>query len=377
MELSPELRHLEEVCAEVSADLRARALAIDTEPDQVDRHLDSAAFSLNRRCCTPERFRTADGEYAFDIGRTCLERVVSITALSRGDAGGALACPGPALAGLAVDLLGTDEQQERFYRRIADGRTWTFFAMTEPSVGSDATHLTTRLSRAKDGDDLLLSGEKRYIGNGDRGGIGVVFARTGDSVLGIRAVLLELPAEGVTTRPLPMLGLRGAGLSEMKFDRARVPRSDLLGEHLRAARRGLWGALRTLYQMRTQIGGMAVGTAMALHDTIAAEFPRTLDLTEVGLAIEATRCAVFDAAAALDADPRRAHVSSMAKLAGTRLVTDVAAWAMRAAGPGGWAEYPLLEKWARDARGFEFMDGTANIQRITVARGYLRETVHV
>jgi alkylation response protein AidB-like acyl-CoA dehydrogenase len=66
----------------------------------------------------------------------------------------------------------------------------------------------------------------------------------------------------------------------------------------------------------------------------------------------------------------------VAKLAGTRLVADVAAWALRAAGPGGWADHPLLEKWARDARGFEFADGTENIQRLAVFRGYFKETLH-
>jgi alkylation response protein AidB-like acyl-CoA dehydrogenase len=371
VELTQQQQRLERECAELAADLRARAAAIDAEPHHMERHLDSPALALNRLCSTPQPFRQ---EPRSDIGSSCLDRLVSITALSRGDAGGLFACPGPALAGLVVDVLGTDEQHERFYRHIADGRTWTFFAMTEPSAGSDAAHLTTRLRR--DGDFFLLDGEKRYIGNGDRGGIGVVFARTNDSPLGIRALLLELPAEGVTARPLPMLGLRGARLSEMTFDQVRVPRSNLLGEHLPGTRRGLWAALRVFHQVRTQIGGMAVGTAMALHDTVAAEFPRTPDLEERGLAIEATRWAVFDAAAALDADPRRAHVSSVAKLAGTRLVADVAAWALRAAGPGGWADHPLLEKWARDARGFEFADGTENIQRLAVFRGYFKETLH-
>ncbi|MFS8098615.1 acyl-CoA dehydrogenase [Lentzea alba] len=376
MELTSQLRRIEDMCAEASTDLRARALAIDTAPGDVDRHLGSTAFALNRVFCTPEQFRADGLKLPFDIGRTCLERIVSITALSRGDAAGVLACPGPALAGLVVDLLGSDEQQERFYRRISDGRTWTFFAMTEPGAGSDAANLTTRLSLGEDGDHLVLIGEKRYIGNGDRGGIGVVFARTSDSVLGIRAVVLELPSEGVTTRSMPMLGLRGADLSEMTFDQVQVCRSNMLGEHLRTPQRGLWGALRTFHQVRTQIGAMAVGTAMALHDTIMAEFPRTPALAEVGLAIEAAKWTVFDAASALDSDPLRSHVSSIAKLSGTRLVTDVAAWAVRAAGPGGWADHPLLEKWARDARGFEFMDGTANMQRLAVARGYLQETVH-
>jgi alkylation response protein AidB-like acyl-CoA dehydrogenase len=131
--------------------------------------------------------------------------------------------------------------------------------------------------------------------------------------------------------------------------------------------------MRTFHQVRTQIGGMAVGTAQALHDYVTAVFPATPNLVPMKLRIEAVWRAVLDAAAQLDADPQRAHVSSAAKLAGTRLVTDVAAWALAAAGPGSWVEHPLLEKWARDARGFEFMDGTGNIQRIALARGYLRE----
>jgi alkylation response protein AidB-like acyl-CoA dehydrogenase len=370
MELTPDLREVQDKCAAAARELRAHALAIDADPTAAERLLGSTAFTLNRVDCTPELFRPA--EHDSGRPRSCLERIVTITALSRGDAGAILACPGPALAGLVVDLLGTEEQQERFYTRIADGRTWTFFAMTEPDTGSDAANMRTRFHVAEDGG-YLLTGHKRYIGNGDRGAIGVVFARTNNSVLGIRAALLELPADGAETMTLPTLGLRGAGLSDMRFDGVRIPEQAMLGSHLRAARRGLWGAMRTFNQVRTQIGGMAVGTAQALHDYVAAELPTTPNLTSMGLRIDATWHTVLDAAAALDADPDRAHVASEAKLAGTRLVTDVAAWALSAAGPGGWAEQPLLEKWARDARGFEFMDGTGNIQRVVLARGYLQE----
>ncbi len=353
----------------VAAELREHALAIDGDPDAVNALLGSAAFELNRTDCTPPRFR--DREHDSGRPRTCLERVVIITALSRGDASAVLGCPGPALAGLVVDQLGDDEQQERFYRRIADGRTWTFFAMTEPDVGSDAANLRTRFEPTSGG--YLLSGRKRYVGNGDRGGVGVVFGRVDETVLGIRAALVELPADGARTKALPMLGLRGAGLSDMVFERLPVPASAMLGDHLRPTQRGLRSALSTFAQVRTQIGGMAVGTAQAILDYVAEEFPTTPDLDLMWLRTQAAWAVVLDSARELDSRPERSYVSSAAKLAGTRLVIEVADWALGAAGPGAWGEHPLLEKWARDARGFEFMDGTGNVQRIALTRGYLQE----
>lgn len=367
------LRAGRDITAEAAAELRARALAVDADPTDMAPHLDSRALKVMRLSTTPARYRDEDVPELRDHPGTgsCLEKVVWSLELARGDAGVVLAAPIPALAGVVVDVLGSPAQQERFYRALAGGRTWTFFAMTEPDRGNDATAMTSRLVRVAPGE-YRLHGHKRYIGNGARGGIGVVFARTGPSPLSIRAVLVEPPTPGYRAERLPMVGLRGASLSEVWLDGLPVTDDMLLGQHLPPTRRGIWGAMRTFNNMRIQIAALAVGTAHAIHDLVTELRPGAPGTRRVAARLAAARQLVYDVAAQVDRDSEQAYFPSAAKLAAVPLGLATARWATSALGPAGLFEHPLLEKWCRDARAFEFMEGTTNIQRLHVAAGYLR-----
>jgi alkylation response protein AidB-like acyl-CoA dehydrogenase len=363
------LRRARDAGREAGEDLRSRALAIDADPDAMDAHLGSPAFAMIRRAGLPAEYRP-DGHVDPGLAaESCLEHMVSLVEMARGDAGALLACPGPALAGVFVELLGDAAQRDRFFTRMHGGRTWSFFAMTEPGHGSDATALETRLDRGSDGG-WRLTGAKRYIGNGAIGSAGVVFGRTGPSPLSIRAALVELPAPGWQARPLATVGLRGAHLSELAFDGVPVAPDMLLGQHLPVTRRGIWGAITTFNNTRIQIAALAVGTTLAMAEYVAAHYPGAPDADLVQARAEAARELVFAAAARIDQTPERGYLSSAAKLGATRMAVEAARWAAAVMGPAGLLEHPLLEKWTRDVSGFEFMDGTSNIQRMNVARGY-------
>jgi alkylation response protein AidB-like acyl-CoA dehydrogenase len=366
------LRAVRDVSREAAEDLRARALSIDTDPDAMDGHLDSPVFEMVRQANTPARFREPVPGAKLPLlldSSSCLETVVGTLELARGDAGTILACPSPALAGVFVEMLGNEEQQERFYTRLHGGRTWTFFAMTEPGRGNDATAMETRFERDGNGG-WLLHGKKRYIGNGARGGIGVVFGRTGRSALSIRAALVEPPVAGWHGHRLDMVGLRGAYLSELTFDAVPVPGDMLLGEHLPVTRRGMWGAIKTFNNMRIQVAAAAVGTAVAMAEYVVEHRKAAPGAHLMSSRVEAARELVYEAAARIDRDPERGYLSCAAKLGATRMAVEVARWAAGALGPAGLLEHPLLEKWTRDACAFEFMEGTGNIQRLHVAKGY-------
>jgi alkylation response protein AidB-like acyl-CoA dehydrogenase len=376
IELTGRLKVMAETTREAARELRAWALLVDTDPDAMRACLESAVCRMVLAAGTPVKYRPAGGPPPVEPSRdeSCLEAVVATVELARGDAGAILACPGPALAGLAVRHLGSDGQQQHFYGRLADGRTWTFFAMTEPDRGSDATAIQTRLEPDGSGG-YLLYGRKRYIGNGARGGIGVVFARTGRSPLSIRAVMVEPPAPGWSGRRLAMVGLRGACLSELEFDGVPVAREMLLGEHLPPTRRGMWGAIKTFNNMRVQVGALAVGTALAVCDYVAEHRVETRRRGDAGLAVvraraEAARQLLYQAAVRVDRDPDRGYLSCAAKLNATSVAVETARWGAAALGPASLIEHPLLEKWTRDACSFEFMEGTGNIQRLHVAQGY-------
>jgi len=373
IEVDDRLRASRDYIAEAASDLRTRALAIDADPTNMAPHMDSPAFRMMRLFTTPAQYRDEELTHLPDHTGTgsCLEKVVGTVELARGDAGAVLAMPGPALAGVVVEVLGSPTQQERFYRKLAGGHTWTFFAMTEPARGNDATAITTRLEKVGPGE-YRLHGHKRYIGSGARGGVGVVFARTGPSPLSIRAVLVEVPAEGFRAERLPMVGLRGAYLSELWFDGLRVTDDMLLGQHLPATRRGIWGAMRTFNNMRIQVAALAVGTSLAIHDLVTELRPAAPGIERQAARLEAARQLVYDMAAQVDHDSEQAYFPSAAKLSAVPLGIATARWATEVAGPAGLFEHPLLEKWCRDVRAFEFMEGTTNIQRLHVSQGYLK-----
>ena len=369
IESDERLRAIRSMAREAAEDLRARALAVDADPAAMAEHLDSPTFAMIRESSIPAAYRSADAPADRPDRGTVLESMVGLVELFRGDVGVLLSCPSPALAGVFVELLGDEEQKARFYGRLADGRTWSFFAMSEEGRGNDATAMETRLEPDGSGG-WLLHGAKRYIGHGARGGVGVVFGRTGRSALSIRAALVELPAPGWHAAPLEMVGLRGAYLSELRFDGVPVPGDMLLGEHLPVTRRGIWGALTTFNNMRMQVAAAAVGTALAMAEYVAEHRKTAPGSDRVLARAEAARQLVYQAAARLDRAPERGYLSSAVKLGATRMAVSVAHWAGAALGPAGLLEHPLLEKWTRDVRAFEFMDGTSNIQRLHIFRGY-------
>ncbi|MCX4750461.1 acyl-CoA dehydrogenase [Kitasatospora sp. NBC_01287] len=376
IEFDAHLRAVRDLSREAAEDLRARALPIDADPEAMAAHLDSPVFTLFRQSDTPAEYRESiPGGLGLPAGvslpdrRTCLQNVVGLIETARGDAATVLACPCPGLTGVLVELLGSPDQQERFYTRLHGGRTWPFFAMTEPAHGSDAGAMETRFEPDGAGGWLLF-GAKRFVGNAARGGVGVVFGRTGPSALSIRAALVELPSPGWSARRLETIGLRGAYLSELAFDGVPVAGDMLLGGHLPTAQRGLWGALKTFNQVRLHVAAAAVGTALAMAEYVGEHRKGAPGLELVLARARAARDLVCEAAGWMDHDPRRAYLSSAAKLGATAMAVATGRWASGAMGPAGLLEHPLLEKWTRDVGAFEFMDGTSNIQRLHVERGY-------
>lgn len=358
-----------ETVRQLAPDLRARALAVDADPLDMADHLESPAFAVLRAASTPAAFRKDEPPPCLGlVTERCLVRAVANLALARyGDAGILSANTGPALAGLAVDALGNPAQQQLFYGALADGRAWSFFAMTEREHGSDAGALQTRIERDPAGGGLRLHGAKRYVANASRGRVGVIFARVGPTPLAIRAVLVEFPAPGYLGRPLEMTGLRGACIGELTLDSVAVPEERMLGTHLPMSRRGIWGAARSFNLMRVQIAAQALGTAFAVHDLVCELRPGWVEREQTTVRLDAVESLLLRCAAELDANPDDSRPPSMAKLHATRIAVESTRWAERALGAGGMLEHPLIEKWARDVCAFEFMDGTSNILRLNLA----------
>ena len=283
---------------------------------------------------------------------------------------------------------GSDAQRRHWLPRLAGGEALGAFALSEPDAGSDAGALTTEA--VPNGDGWALSGVKRWVTNGARAGLVLVFARTAE---GVSAFLVEpdQPGYGVGAEERT-LGLRASQTVTVELDRLAVDGSRLLGE----AGQGFRYALEALDVGRVGIAAQAVGIARAAmeHATRYAlerqQFGRTLaefgatqaKLAEMHRRILGARALAFDAGRELDAAAADQHPRSgpegvtaraaVAKLAASEAATWIADEAIQIFGGYGYMrDYPV-EKLLRDAKGTEIYEGTNEIMRHVIAREILR-----
>lgn len=354
-------------------DFRRHALELDADPEAIRRHFDLPAVAYLATMGIPAEYGNDPEPIGGQriLGTTAAERVVVMEELSCADAGMLVASPGPLLAGVLISLVADEQQRRWFFERMLERPLWTCFALTEPDSGSDAGALHTTLKKHR------LTGTKRYVGNACRAQVGVVFARTKPGPLGIVAALVDAEHDpGYTAEPLPMLGLRGARISAVHLDAVAVPDEFVLGRHLSPTRRGMWAFVRTFNLLRPGVAAIALGMARAAYDYVVANRGplRTADadrLAELGHRIDATRELVRLAAAAVDRDPTDGHLASAAKARACQLAEDATRTACGFFGPGARLAHPLLDKLVRDARGMEYIEGTANMQRLNLFQSLL------
>jgi alkylation response protein AidB-like acyl-CoA dehydrogenase len=379
--LDDRMRALDRYCWDLAAEFRAAGLALDRDPDAVADLAGLCGVRLFQQTFTPTGYRPRlDVPPGLpDDVRSVLGATVLAERLAYGDPGVVLAGPGPSLSGSVVAALAGGDQLARFFGRLDDGRTYTFFALTEPGKGSAATELETTLTAAADGDGWILHGEKSYIGNGTRAQLGVVFCRRTPGPWGIEAVVVDATDPGVSVTPMSTLGLRGAAVSHLRFDQVRVPRDNLLGADRPASRRGLHGAMSVLYRARPGIAAFALGCAQATCDYLRGQ-RRDLTGTERsevdGLLdrIAATRYALYRVAADIDRGSVNAHRVGGVKATAALLAEEVTLVAADLLGPAALIEHPWLEKTYRDVRSFEVMEGTTNLHRLSVFQGLLKDS---
>jgi alkylation response protein AidB-like acyl-CoA dehydrogenase len=374
-----DVRDLDALCRELAAGLRGPGAVLDADPDAIDRFLDLPAVALQRQVLMPPEYRTGTGPLCSQglSGVSCVAWVVIAERLAYGDPGMVLASPGPSLSSATVRALGNEAQRAWFNERLAAEPTWTFFALTEPGKGSAATELEATIRPAADGDGWLLTGEKLYIGNGSRAQLGVVMCRRSPGPWGIEAVLVDTADPGLDATPLPMVGLRGARISRMRFSDMYIPAGRLLGAGRPRSRRGLYGARQTLLWFRPSVASLAIGVTHAVCDYVRENRPglhgqaawRLGDVVDRSLRV---RALIYEAAAGIDAGQPDPHLISAAKMRAAALAEEATVLAAELLGPASLLEHPWLEKTYRDARAFEFMEGTGNLHRQGVFQGVLR-----
>ncbi|WP_171167395.1 acyl-CoA dehydrogenase family protein [Streptomyces sp. I05A-00742] len=282
-----------------------------------------------------------------------------------------LACHG--LAG-----YGSKEQRAEHLPAMLGGGLLGAYCLSEPQSGSDAASLRTRATR--DGDSWILEGTKAWITHGGIADFYTVLARTGgEGAHGITAFLVPGDAPGLTpAAPERKMGMKGSPTAQLHFDGVRVPDARRIGDE----GQGFTIALSALDSGRLGIAACAVGVAQAALDEALAfvagrrQFGHPLVdfqglrfmLADMATQIEAGRALYLAAARLRDQGLPFSRQAAMAKLFCTDATMRVTTDAVQLMGGYGYtADFPA-ERYMREAKVLQIVEGTNQIQRMVIAR---------
>ncbi|GAB2811340.1 acyl-CoA dehydrogenase [Streptomyces chlorus] len=283
------------------------------------------------------------------------------------------------LACYALAAHGTKEQQAEYLPAMLGGGLLGAYCLSEPSSGSDAASLRTRAVR-EGGGDWALTGTKAWITHGGIADFYTVMARTGEEgPRGITAFLVPGDAEGLSAAvPEKKMGMKGSPTAQVHFD--GVPVSD--GRRIGEEGQGFAIALSALDGGRLGIAACAIGLAQAALDEALGyasgrrQFGRPIAdfqglrfmLADMATQIEAGRALYLAAARLRDAGRPFAKQAAMAKLHCTDTAMRVTTDAVQILGGYGYtADFPA-ERYMREAKVLQIVEGTNQIQRMVIAR---------
>jgi alkylation response protein AidB-like acyl-CoA dehydrogenase len=278
---------------------------------------------------------------------------------------------------------GTTEQVERFVRPLVAGETSAAFALTEPDTGSGAD---IRTEAVPDGDAYVLRGRKHLITFGSIADICLVACRLPGSsgADGMLTLVVPRGIPGFTARPMAeAMGMRGSDHARLEFEGCRVPAANRLG----AEGQGLEVALSGfLYPSRISVGMSCVGLGRRALE-LATDWARRrvtfgrpiaerqmvqAHLAEAATDLEAARQIVLWAARRWETAPPAISESAMAKLFALEAVQRITDHCLQVCGGLGYFHDQEIERIYRDARAQRFEEGTAEIQKTTIARALLQ-----
>ncbi|KOT97009.1 acyl-CoA dehydrogenase [Streptomyces sp. NRRL F-4707] len=282
------------------------------------------------------------------------------------------------LASYASAAYGTKEQQAEYLPAMLGGGLLGAYCLSEPASGSDAASLRTKAVR--DGDDWVITGTKAWITHGGIADFYTVMARTGEEgPRGITAFLVPGDADGLSAAaPEKKMGLKGSPTAQVHLDGVRVPDARRIGDE----GQGFAIALSALDSGRLGIAACAIGVAQAALDEAVSyaagrrQFGKPIVdfqglrfmLADMATQIEAGRALYLSAARLRDAGLPFAKQAAMAKLHCTDTAMRVTTDAVQLLGGYGYtADFPA-ERYMREAKVLQIVEGTNQIQRMVIAR---------
>jgi len=288
------------------------------------------------------------------------------------------------MASWMIDRFGDRDQRARYLPKLTTMQHFASYCLTEPGSGSDAAALKTTARR--DGDDYVLNGSKAFISGAGTSDVYVAMVRTGEAgPRGISCLVVEKAAPGLSFgKKERKLGWNTQPTAMVNFDDCRVPVRNRLG----AEGEGFSIAMMGLDGGRLNIGACSVGGARActeaardymldrrqfgqrLADFQALQFK----LADMATELDAARLMLWRAASSLDrGDPDATLHCAMAKRLATDTGFHVCDDALQLHGGYGYLKDFPIERYLRDVRVHQILEGTNEIMRVIIARRLLRQ----
>lgn len=315
-------------------------------------------------------------------GLETFEGVLFSEELGAADSGMSSCLGGNTLGLMPFLISGSPELKKELLTKHTSGPNLAAFCLTEAGAGSDVGAMRT--TAVREGDEFIISGTKQFITNGNVASLYSVFAKE-DPVLGHRGIsAFMVPAElqGVSAgKKENKMGNRSSPTSEVIFDNVRIPTHYRLGEGLD----GFKIAMMTLDESRAGVGASAVGIARAAMEA-AIEYSKErvqfgkpiaslqaiqFMLADMAIKVEAARLLCWKAAWMHDNGMRNTKEAAIAKAFAGDTAMEVTTDAVQVLGGYGYMKEYRVEKYMRDAKLHQIWEGTAQIQRVVIARQVL------
>ncbi|MBT3938135.1 MAG: acyl-CoA dehydrogenase [Pelagibacterales bacterium] len=302
------------------------------------------------------------------------------------------ACPSTAafisihnMATWMVSKYGTKYHFDKYLPKLLSMEYITSYCLTEPGSGSDAAALST--SAIKEGDYYVLNGTKAFISGATISDTYLTMVRTGDkSPNGISCVLIDKDSEGLSFGKLEdKMGWNSQPTAQVIFENCKVPIKNLIGkegEGFKIAMQGLDGG-------RINIASCSLGAArICLEKSLAyvndrtqfgkkiADFQATqFKLADMATQLEAARLMVLKAASEIDNLGQDAtKMSAMAKRFATDIGFSICNEALQLHGGYGYLSEYEIERYVRDLRVHQILEGTNEVMRVVISRSLLANT---
>ena len=282
----------------------------------------------------------------------------------------------------ALVEFGTEEQKKRYVPKLVTAELLSCFAITEPDAGSDVAAMRTRATRK--GDCYRLNGSKTWISNAQVADIALVYAYTEPEKKhrGMSAFLVDLHQSGVAAKAIEeKLGTNASPTGELFFDNCAVPAENLVGKE----GDGFKICMTELNHTRLSCGAGAVGVARACREAAVSyanqrsQFGQKIGqyqmiqdmIAQMVVQEEAARLLLYRAAALKDEGRPNTLETSMAKYYAGETAAFASDCALKIYGAWGYSkEYPV-ERYFRDSRSYQIVEGSANIQKLIIAQDAL------